>query len=79
MYLIKVTSQDGFEYWIIRLVVDRKIPDMTRKMIYELVRLRRDNQLPKVDPSVRFDVIARTELEASRIIDYARSLGAHPC
>src|SRR6516225_6460593 len=53
VYLIKVTSQDEFEYWIIRLVVDRKIPDMTRKMIYELVRLRRDNQLPKVDPSVR--------------------------
>jgi hypothetical protein len=78
VYLIKVTSQDEFEHWIIRLVVDRKTPDLTRKMIHELVRLRRDNQLPKVDPSIRFDIIPRTESEASRIIDYARSLGGPP-
>ena len=78
VYLIKVTSQDGFEHWIIRLVVDRKTPDLKRKMIHELVRLRRDNRLPKVDPSVRFDVVSATDLEPSRVIDYAQRLGGAP-
>ncbi len=78
VYLIKLTSEDGFEEWIIRLVADREKPDIKRKMIYELVRLRRDSQLPTVDPGVRFDIVSQTEPEASRIIEYAQRLGGPP-
>ena len=78
VYLIKLTSQDGFEDWIIRLVADREMPDLKRKMIHELVRLRRDNELPRVDPSVRFDVVWPTEPEASRIIEYVQRVGGPP-
>ena len=80
VYLIKLTSEDGFEDRIIRLVADRRTIDLNlkRKMIYELVRLRRDNELPWIDPSVRFDIISSMDPEASRIIDYARRLGGPP-
>jgi len=78
VYLIKLTSEDGFEKWVIRLIADRETPDLKRKMIHELVRLRRDSRLPRVDPSVRFDIVSSTEPEASRIVEYARQLGGPP-
>jgi hypothetical protein len=78
IYLIRLTSHDGFEEHVIRLVSDQKTPDLTRKMIVELIKLRRNKDFPKVDPGVRFDMVSAGDLEASRIIDYARRLGGHP-
>jgi hypothetical protein len=79
IYLIKLTAENGFEDWIIRLVSDHKTADMTRRMVQALVQLRRDdNCLPHVDSRVRFDLVSRTEPEPERVLDYAARLGGFP-
>jgi hypothetical protein len=78
VYLIKLTSHDGFEEWIIRLIVETVWPDLKRKMISELVRLRRDNMLPRTLEGVRFDIVSAADAEASRVIEYVRLLGGPP-
>jgi hypothetical protein len=78
IYLIKLTAEDGFENWIIRLASDHKTPDMTRRMINELVQLRRDKALPEVDPRIRFDLVSRADPEPARVLDYAQNVGELP-
>ena len=73
--LIKLTSNDGYEERIIRLIVDRETPDLKRQMIYKLVELRREGLLPQVDLGIRFDVVTAADSEAARIIEYTRRLG----
>lgn len=75
VYLIKLTSNDGYEERIIRLIVDRETPDLKRQMIYKLVELRREGLLPQVDLGIRFDVVTAADSEAARIIEYTRRLG----
>lgn len=80
VYLIKLTSHDGFEAWIIRLIADRVrvVPDVKRQMIFALVELRRENALPRIETGVRFDIVDTKNDEASRIIEYTRGLGGPP-
>jgi len=78
VYLTKLTSENGYEDRIIRLVSERDLPNLKRKMIYELVTLRRENALPKVDSGIRFDIVPSNDPEASRVIEYTRELGGPP-
>jgi hypothetical protein len=79
VYLTKLTSHDGFEEWIIRLIASaRAVPDLKRQMIYALVELRRENKLPRIEAGVRFDIVDPVNGEASRIIEYTRRLGGAP-
>ncbi len=78
VYLIKLTSEDGFEDWIIRLVSDQYVQNLGRRMVSELIQLRRESALPRVSPGVRFDVVSSDDAEASRVIDYTRRLGGPP-
>lgn len=79
VYLIKVTSHDGFEEWIIRLIASRRVvPDLKRQMIFALVELRREAALPRIEAGIRFDIVDAANDEASRIIEYTRRLGGPP-
>jgi hypothetical protein len=78
IYIIKLTSHDGYEERVIRLVCDPENGDLTRAMIGQLVELRRDKEFPKVDTGVRFTVVGTNDMEAARIIDYAKQLGGPP-
>ena len=78
VYLVKLTSDDGYQEWVIRLIADAATGDAQRQMIYNLVELRREKTFPRTDFGVRFDLVDPNDLEASRIIDYARRLGPLP-
>lgn len=78
IYLIRLTSEEGYAEWVIRLLSDSKMPGLTRQMIDKLVQLRRENALPEVSPGVRFDMISSDHVEAARVIDYARQIGKLP-
>jgi hypothetical protein len=75
VYLIVLTSDDGFVERIIRLVVPHRSHDLNHRMIAELVKLRRQGKLPRVDESVRFSLISADDPEADRVADYARRIG----
>jgi hypothetical protein len=74
IYLIKITSDEGYEDWVVRLITSKR----ARDMINLLVRLRREKQLPAINSRVRFDVIQADDAEASRIIEYSRRMGDVP-
>lgn len=78
VYLIKLTSGDDSTDWVVRLVTSQQSPGAVRKMISELVQLRRENALPLMDPRVRMDIVSSEDPEAARVMDYARRLGSIP-
>ena len=78
IYLIALISNEGAVDNVIRLISASDLPNQNRDMIYELVRLRRDNKLPWVDTKVRFSVVSESDMEAARLIDYVQQLGKVP-
>lgn len=78
VYLIKVTGHAGDERWVIRLVTDEKSPHVRRNMIVALIGLRREEALPRIDDSVRVDIVHIDDPEPMRVIQYAQALGGSP-
>jgi len=78
IYLIKRSLPDGDEEWVIPLVSDEKDPALARRMVDELIRLRRDQALPWIDPAVRIKIANSDDPEVSRVIGLAQRLGEPP-
>jgi hypothetical protein len=78
IYLIKQTGHDDDERFTIRLVTDERSPHLERRMIYALIDLRRENALPWIDGSVRFDIVHIDDAEPSRVLEYAQQFDSLP-
>jgi len=70
-YLIKMTSDEGFEHRSFR-VVSRAEP---REIIFKYIRLRREGQIPGLPEDVAFTPVHPNDREASRVLDYAAQMG----
>lgn len=73
-YLIRVTGTDGFEDTSLRIVTN----DDGREVLYKYVGLRRDGALPKISEDVTMTPVHPGDVEASRVLDYARRIGSPP-
>lgn len=73
-YLIQVIGAENFEEFNLRLVTH----DDHRSVLYEYVSLRRDGQLPWISEDVTMTPVDPDNLEASRVLDYARQIGHLP-
>ena len=78
IYLIKRTSVDDENDWVIPVVLSPFILGSDRDLIYEVARLRRNKKLLFIDEQVRIIAVPRDHIEASRVIDYARRMGEPP-
>lgn len=64
--------------WVVVFVVSPFRPSTDRDFIYAHVELRRAGLLPFIDPQVRLEVVSPDHIEASRLLAYARRIGAAP-
>lgn len=71
-YLIKLTSEDGYEDFVFRVVT----PMPSHPFVFKLVELRRDGMLPEIDQRVRVSAERPGSPEATRILGYAAEVGA---
>lgn len=78
IYLVKRTTTDGEIDWVLNVVLSPFKPSDDRELVYALVRLRRDKKLPRIEEDVRVNAVAPDDVEASRVIEYARRLGEAP-
>lgn len=78
VYLIKFTTDDNEDQWVLRLVVQETSADLDRRMVTQLVALQRDRALPLIDPLIRIHIAASDDAEVSRVLDYAERLGGPP-
>jgi hypothetical protein len=78
VYLIKRTSVDDRDDWVVRLVLSPFRPDVGRDFLYKFAQLRREKKLPFIDDDVRVNAVPPEDVEASRVLDYARRLGGPP-
>jgi hypothetical protein len=73
-YLIRITATDGFEDASLRIVTN----DDGREVLYKYVGLRRDGAFPKISGDVTMTPVRPSDIEASRVLDYARRIGNPP-
>src|SRR5438874_13182221 len=69
-YLIRSTSTDGSADAALRIVTN----DDARDVVHKYVRLRRDGLLPKISDDVTMMPVTPSDVEASRVLDYAIQL-----
>jgi hypothetical protein len=73
-YLIKTTADEGSAFWRLRLITNAR----SLQVIHAIVDLRREQKLPRIDPSVRVSGVLGDDTEASRIITYAQNAVERP-
>src|SRR5205823_5562289 len=73
-YLIRVTATDGTEDAALRIVTN----DDGREVLYKYVRLRRDSLFPAISDYVSMTPVHAGDVEAARVLDYARQMGNPP-
>src|SRR3954469_5377471 len=73
-YLIKQTAEDGSVSWNLRVVT----PERSLKVIQTIVALRRDSRLPRIDPQVGIQGVTADNVEASRVLAYAKRAFERP-
>jgi hypothetical protein len=73
-YLIRTIATNGFEDAVLRIVTN----DDGRDVVYKYVRLRRDGRLPKISEDVSMAPVYPGNVEASRVLEYARQVGTPP-
>ena len=78
IYLAKRTDSEGSSDWRVVAVMSPFRPSMSRDFLYELVRLRRDGKLPYIAQGVRLEAVSVENVEADRVLEYARLIGRPP-
>jgi hypothetical protein len=78
IYLVKRTSIDGYEDWVVNAVLSPFKAGSDRDFLQQLVRLRREKKLPRIDEQIRVNAVPPDHVEAKRIIEYARQMGEPP-
>jgi hypothetical protein len=73
-YLIQVIGAESFEEFNLRIVTN----DDPRDVLYKYVALRRDGLLPWISEDVTMTPVSPGNIEASRVLDYARQIGRLP-
>jgi hypothetical protein len=73
-YLIRVIGAGDFEEVNLRIAT----PDDGRDVLSKYVRLRRDKLLPRIAEEVTMTPVRPNNVEATRVLDYARSIGNPP-
>lgn len=73
-YLIRISGPEGSEEIDLRLVTEDPGPEV----LFKYVDLRRAGKLPKVADEVTFTPVRPNNIEASRVLDYARQFDAPP-
>src|SRR4051812_32640774 len=69
IYIIKSTTDEGSAFWNLRLIT----PVSSLKVIRKVVNLRHKGKLPWIDPEVRIKGVSSDNVEASRIMAYAKN------